>query len=115
MKMNARLIAAALIISIGTKNLWENTFRNLYFLGDSIAWLLFSVVIYRLATVDYWLNRLALFTIGLCIADLLDTLFFDPYITGWNEWVSAGVIFILVFKKRKKEWLKQQKNRANLL
>lgn len=113
--MNARLIAAALFISIVTKNLWEITCRNLYFLGDGIAWLLFSVVIYRLAMADYWLNRLALFTIGLCVADLLDTLFFDPYITGWNEWVAAGVIFILVFKKRKKAWQIQQKNRANLL
>jgi hypothetical protein len=113
--MNARLVIAALLISVISKNLWEYTYQNLYYHGDAIAWLLFSIVLYRLSFKEYWLNRAALIALYWSIADLLDWIIFDPYNAGWNEYMFAVIILILVFRKSKRKWLKQQKKRANLL
>lgn len=113
--MNARLIIAALLISTITKNIWQYTYQDLYYHGDAVSWLLFCIVLYRLSFIDYWLNRAALIALYWSVADLLDWLIFDPYKSGWNEWMFAIGILILVFRKGKKKWQKQQKKRANLL
>jgi len=120
--MNAILILAALLVSALTKNLWDITYPGLYNQGNAVAWLIFCIPLYRMAN-DYWLNRLALLALVWAIFDVLDAIIFDPYITGCNEWLAAGLTVICVFwkvirygrHKSELEWRKQQRKQGRQL
>lgn len=104
--MTRGLLIAAIVVSVGSKNLYPYLYDNLYFQGNALAWLLLcGLVVYLIDVKHFWTRKIALVLFWWAVSDVVEMCFMDRTAFDVNEYVASiiTILIILFSGKRKKD------------
>jgi len=101
MKSARILCISALFTSLVAYQIWKVTWEDFFMWGMTLKDVLLAAAILKLGmiTSDYWLKKIAWVLLSFHSIDMLDEWFGTPLGGGYNEYITAGVCAILVFKE----------------
>lgn len=97
--LTIKLLSQLSYCPLGIKEVW--------YIGDALAWLLIIVSIRSLVKEEFMYTVLSFF-VGLSLNNLFDEVFFDPSKLQWNEAVFALIGLIWLIYKTRKKWRKKK-------
>jgi hypothetical protein len=98
-RLNLIILIVLLVINILARHVFVYS-DNWYFVGDAVSWVLAFILIARLT---FGTTRMVAVGIAfLTVSNLMDELFFNPQVFGWNEYVFITFVGLWLYLNLRK-------------
>lgn len=91
MRTNVGILLSVVLVNVLAMHL-HYLHKDIFFIGNAFSWFLMTVLVYRLSTGI--LKTISLGVIFLTLSNLIDELFFDPTVIGYNEYALLLLLII---------------------